>query len=320
MKILKLVHFLYLVMTFFLISCGSAIYKHQSPDFSVTYPAYWSILKPSTDSIDQEYKNVFYAAARNNSMKIFVNDKPKELELIDTPLKAVDVIKKTLFPKSFGHKILKQELITLKDGTEAISFSIRFSMNINTIMTAICVVAFKDNKQITVASLIDQSMSTNLSEQITQSLAFENKEILKVKITKESMRIAIMEIKSDSVSKKTVNAVSNLLRTELINIGSFTIIERAQIDSILKEQGLQQTGCTDQTCVVEMGKILSARKVLVGEISTIGKAIILTTRIVDVEKGISEFGTSEKADSEDNLDKAVYNIAQKLASKIQDKR
>jgi hypothetical protein len=136
----------------------------------------------------------------------------------------------------------------------------------------------------------------------------------------EKMRIAIMDLKSDSLSQKTVSTISNMLRTELINIGSFVVVERGQMDAILKEQGLQQTGCTDQSCVVEMGKLLSAKKILVGEVSTLGKAIIITIRVVDVEKGVSEFGSSEKADSEDNLDKAVYSISRKLSSVIEGKQ
>ena len=133
----------------------------------------------------------------------------------------------------------------------------------------------------------------------------------------EKMRIAVMDLKSDTVSPKTTSAVSNILRTELTDAGIFTVIERSQIDTILNEQGLQQTGCTDQACVVEMGKLLSARKMLVGELSAIGGSIIITVRIVDVEKGVSEFGSSVKAESEEKLDSAVQVLAGKLVSRIE---
>jgi TM2 domain-containing membrane protein YozV len=61
---------------------------------------------------------------------------------------------------------------------------------------------------------------------------------------------------------------------------------------------------------------MSARKILVGEVSPMGKSIITTVRIVDVEKGVSEFAATQKAASEEVLDVAVGDIAEKLADRI----
>jgi hypothetical protein len=134
--------------------------------------------------------------------------------------------------------------------------------------------------------------------------------------TKEKMRIAVMDLKGTMVAARTVATISNMLRNDLINMAAFVVVERAQMDAILKEHAFQQTGCTDQSCAAEMGKLLSAKKILVGEVSTLGKSIMMTVRIVDVEKGISEFAANEKAESEEVLDQAVENIAKKLAARI----
>jgi hypothetical protein len=40
---------------------------------------------------------------------------------------------------------------------------------------------------------------------------------------------------------------------------------------------------------VEIGKLLSANKVLVGEVNQLDKTTIITVRIVDVSKGVAEF-------------------------------
>lgn len=132
----------------------------------------------------------------------------------------------------------------------------------------------------------------------------------------EPMRIVVINLKADGVADRTARTVSNMLRTEFINLGEFTVVERSQMDAILKEQGLQQTGCTDQECAVQLGRLMSARKILIGEVSPMGKSIIMTVRIVDVEKGFSEFAATEKAKSEDVLDIAVGSISRKIASRI----
>ena len=135
----------------------------------------------------------------------------------------------------------------------------------------------------------------------------------------KQMRIAIMELKADGVPAREARTVSNMIRTDLINMNKFVVLERAQMNEILKEQGFQQTGCTDASCAVEIGRLLSAKKILVGEVSPMGKTIIITVRIVDVEKGVSEYAAREKAQSEDVLDLSVARITRKLASVIERK-
>jgi len=136
----------------------------------------------------------------------------------------------------------------------------------------------------------------------------------------EKLRIAILDLKPTNIAGNTAKAVSDLLRTRLIDEGLFTVVERNQMDDILKEQGFQQTGCTDASCAVKIGKLLSANKMLIGEVSRLGGAIMLTCRIVDVEKGVAEYATQEKAATEDTLDTAVAAMVKKLTSRIGGRR
>jgi TolB-like protein len=128
--------------------------------------------------------------------------------------------------------------------------------------------------------------------------------------------IAVLDIKALGVSKMTAKAVSNMIRSDLVNIGSFSVVERSQIDLILKEQGFQQTGCTDQECAVKVGRLVSARKMLIGELQKLGRVLVITVRIVDVEKGVSEYAARDKAKSEEVLDEAITRITGKLAERI----
>ena len=42
------------------------------------------------------------------------------------------------------------------------------------------------------------------------------------------------------------------------------------MEDILKEQGFQQTGCTSDECVVEVGKIIGVQQMVGGSISKVG--------------------------------------------------
>ncbi len=139
-------------------------------------------------------------------------------------------------------------------------------------------------------------------------------------LSQEKMRLAVLDLEPKDVSKVIASSVSDLLRTEIVDTGSFIVVERGQMNAILKEQGLQNTGCTDSACAVQVGKLLSAKKILIGEVNQIGAGIIITARVVDVEKGVAEFASSEKAENLNGIDKAARRLAGKLAERITGKR
>ncbi len=132
----------------------------------------------------------------------------------------------------------------------------------------------------------------------------------------DKMRLAILDLQPKNVSTPTASMVSDLLRTELFNTGLFMVVERGEMKSVLKEQGFQMSGCTETECAVEVGRLLSARKILVGTIGKLGERYIINARIVDVEKGVMEFGDKASAKSEGDLEGAVTEFANKLAGRI----
>lgn len=125
----------------------------------------------------------------------------------------------------------------------------------------------------------------------------------------EKMTIAVLDLQPKGTSKILAGVVTYIIRSEMIKTGLYIMVERNQMDEIMKEQSFQLTGCVEQSCAVQIGKILSAKKVLVGEIGRVGKSFMITTRIVDVEKGVSEFAANERAEDEDGLDPACSGLS-----------
>jgi len=132
----------------------------------------------------------------------------------------------------------------------------------------------------------------------------------------EKMLIAVIDLEAKGVSKIVSGAVTDIIRSEMVKTGLFTVVERTQMAEILKEQGFQMTGCTDESCAVKMGKLLSAQKILVGEINRVGEALMITVRIVDVEKGTSDHSASQKSLTEDEVDVAAVELTKNLATSI----
>jgi TolB-like protein len=132
----------------------------------------------------------------------------------------------------------------------------------------------------------------------------------------DKVTIAIMDFESRDVPRTEALKISELIRNEMVNSGQYTVLERTQVDKILHEQGFQMTGCTDVTCAVQVGKLLSARKILVGTVMKFGDNIAVTGRVVDVEKGIAEFAEKERAISKDDVFYMVERFCDKLTMRI----
>lgn len=132
----------------------------------------------------------------------------------------------------------------------------------------------------------------------------------------ESIRIAVLDFEANDTSKYAAKAVSEFISTEMAKKNELTVIERTQIGAILNEQGFQQTGCTDQSCAVEMGKLLSAKKILLGTLTKTGTVFVITAKSVDVETGRIEFAESERCTKEEDLELASKILAVKLINKI----
>lgn len=135
----------------------------------------------------------------------------------------------------------------------------------------------------------------------------------------DKMRVAVLNVKSDGIPQSTASAITNLIIIQLVNSEKFIVVERDKMDKILEEQGFQQTGCTDQECAVEIGKLLSANKILVGEVNKVGDSILLTVRIIDVEKGIAEYAAHDRVIAEEDLDLLVNKVVENLIASMEGK-
>jgi TolB-like protein len=96
--------------------------------------------------------------------------------------------------------------------------------------------------------------------------------------------IAVLDLDVKGGTSEEAAALSNQLRKELFKTGQFTLVDRSQLDEILKEQALQQSGCTSQECVVQVGRLLGIRQIVSGSVTKISKDLWqVSTVLVDVE-------------------------------------
>ena len=101
----------------------------------------------------------------------------------------------------------------------------------------------------------------------------------------ERIPVAILDLEGRGISALEAATLTDRLRSEMVTVGAFVVVERGQMEMLLEEQGFQQTGCTSAECAVEVGKLLGVQKMITGSIGKLGELYTVDARMFDVQTG-----------------------------------
>ena len=81
--------------------------------------------------------------------------------------------------------------------------------------------------------------------------------------------------------------ISDRLREEIFNTNLVNVMEREQMQNILKEQEFQKAGatCPDDACLMKLGQLLGVQIVVTGSLGKQGPLYIVNIRAIDVQTG-----------------------------------
>ena len=139
--------------------------------------------------------------------------------------------------------------------------------------------------------------------------------LVDIGLGQNKITVAVLEHDAAGVSQAEAEIISDRLRTELFKTEKFTVLERDKMNEILSEMGFQQSGCTSDECVVEIGKLVGVRIMFAGKIGKIGNMYTINSRMIDVETGkVLRIAVDDcKCPIEDVLTKSVTKIANILS-------
>ena len=128
--------------------------------------------------------------------------------------------------------------------------------------------------------------------------------------------VAVLPFTSRVLDSSAIDGLTSAMNSELINTGKFRVMERSQMDGILKEQGFQQSGaCDGSECAVEVGKLLSVDQMVLGTIAKVGNTYSLSARLVNVQTGevIKSLTKNSRAEVDAILTDIIPVVARDLA-------
>lgn len=137
----------------------------------------------------------------------------------------------------------------------------------------------------------------------------------------EKTPAAVIDLVPQNVSQMVTAILSECLRSELFKTIQYDVINRENMESILKEQAFQISGaCDDMECIIRVGKILAVRKMFTGTLGKLGEKYILTLKIIDVETAkIDNIRTAERICSEGELPNLLRNTLYTLLGRPEKK-
>ncbi len=101
----------------------------------------------------------------------------------------------------------------------------------------------------------------------------------------EEVPVAVMEFASKGgIEQNQMDALSDMLANEIRGLGNYKVISKSDIRAALQmEEQKALLGCSDESCVAEIGGALGVRFVVVGNISLFGRTYLLNLKLMNVE-------------------------------------
>ena len=93
--------------------------------------------------------------------------------------------------------------------------------------------------------------------------------------------IAVHDIVGPGLTETQKKKVFNKLETELVNLETYEVISRSNVDKILKEQKFQMSGIIDEKYLIDIGEMLGAELIVLGNVGKVGNIYTVSARIVN---------------------------------------
>ncbi|MDI6738900.1 MAG: PEGA domain-containing protein [Candidatus Edwardsbacteria bacterium] len=106
--------------------------------------------------------------------------------------------------------------------------------------------------------------------------------------------IAILPFEGRNISADEAMTLSDRIRAELTDAGVYSVMERSEMEKVLKEQAFQLTGaCSEASCIRKIGQLIAVTRMVGGSISKIGGIYTIEARLINVETGAIEKSVTE---------------------------
>ncbi|HAK46127.1 MAG TPA: hypothetical protein DCO79_09465 [Spirochaeta sp.] len=125
--------------------------------------------------------------------------------------------------------------------------------------------------------------------------------------------LAVLDFTTEAVSEVEMSAIVEFLSAELFRTDKYVVIDVSQRETILQEMEFSMQGCTDDSCALEIGKMLSAEMIVTGNLSKVGSRYLMSVKMLETETSRTMGTANGKYRDLDELIDGLELIAYTLA-------
>lgn len=137
---------------------------------------------------------------------------------------------------------------------------------------------------------------------------------------KSLLRVAVLDFKPYNLKavkdKDLGRVIAENLEVALVKGKLFQVIERAEVDKLIKEVAFTQTGLVDPQSAIQVGKQLQARYLIAGSLTHVGLAYTINARLIDVQTGAMTAADNVKFAAPNRLQAAIDELVQRLGKNM----
>ncbi|MBN2544227.1 MAG: hypothetical protein JXB50_00420 [Spirochaetes bacterium] len=141
---------------------------------------------------------------------------------------------------------------------------------------------------------------------------------LNVLVYSDKIRVAVLEFtaKGEAINEAYLaDAIVEHLMTALINTQQFRVVERQDLNKVMRELNLQNSDDFNEDLRKQLGKLYGAQLVVLGSLTKIGTRYSINVRGVNVETGEAEFAQSLETTSKEMLIDLVPKIVDLISGR-----
>ena len=95
--------------------------------------------------------------------------------------------------------------------------------------------------------------------------------------------LTVLDLKIDQVSESEMKTIISLLSSALFQTGKYTVIDVSERETLLKEVEFSAQDCSDESCQLEIGKLLAAEYIVVGRLGRVGAKYVVSVKMLETE-------------------------------------
>jgi len=137
---------------------------------------------------------------------------------------------------------------------------------------------------------VDRGFTTSITAQF-----FNCSPRPKLMVAENAPIIAILPLEGKGISSDEADLLTDAIVISFQDAAKYKIMERAQISTILKEQGFSNSGaCDTSDCAVKIGQLLVVKYIVTGTVGKLGESWIINLKMIDPSSGAIVNSVREK--------------------------